>query len=59
MRNQSVRKGAHAEGTMWYVPNYANVVVKATNGLRTIRQVEPVTLILLIHACSIVLHLQN
>ena len=30
MRNQSVREGYHAEGTMWYVPNYANVVKKAT-----------------------------
>ena len=30
MRNQSVREGAHAEGTMWYVPDYANVAEKAT-----------------------------
>ena len=30
MRNQNVHKvHAHAEGTMWYVPTYANVVVKA------------------------------
>ena len=29
MGNQSVREGYHAEGTIWYVPNYANVVKKA------------------------------
>ena len=30
VRNQSVCEGSHAEGTMWYVPNYANGMEKAT-----------------------------
>ena len=29
-KSKSVRKGAHAEGTMWYILNYANVAEKAT-----------------------------
>ena len=29
--NQSVREGSRAEGTVWYVPNYANAVEKATH----------------------------
>ena len=29
-KSKCSREGAHAEGTMWYVPNYANVAEKAT-----------------------------
>ena len=37
MRHQSVRKGAHAEGTTSFVPNYAIVVENATT-VRTLNQ---------------------